>query len=759
MSEIEVQPAAPSPTAVRDRLIVLGLILITLACYWPVGTADFVNYDDNRYITDNPTVQRGLTMEGIKYAFTSPDGGYWHPITWISHMIDVELYGPKETGRHLVGVLLRTNDTLPGGHHFTNLIFHVANTLLLLAVMKRLTGTLWPSVWVAAMFAVHPMHVESVAWVAERKDVLSGLFFLLTILAYHRYTQKPDVPKYLLVVAAFIGALMCKPTTMTLPCVLLLLDVWPLNRIVIGPGFGRTLVRPVLEKLPMLLLSVGSGVISIYGTKSLNSFHSLESLPLGLRLQTSIISYARYLGKLVWPTNLAVFYPYPTSWPMAAVVGSTVLVLVITALAIWQFKRRPFVLVGWLWFLGMLVPMIGLVATGDASLSDRYTYLPYIGIFIMLAWLATEMFPKRGEQWGAVGAGVVLVCIVLSYRQTTIWRNSETLMSHAIRTTTDNWIAETNLGATLADARKESAGDHFKEAVRLRPQGITQNVNYARWLIGQNEIEEASKYILRAGKIDPADPDYLVCVARVQGLKGRHNAAVTIFNHVLSRKPRSFEAEMYLANSLLALGRIDEAEDHLRRAIKINPSLDMAYYHLGKIAALRRNPTEAIANFQRSIALAPMQGASHLDYAITLASLGRYDESMGELMAANEYLDKEKQLTELSITEHRMGQVLEKLNQPLEAAQHFVKAIDFAKQAVAKSPTEPSAHYQLAVTLKQLGDPAEAKAAATKAMDVAADAGNRYFIGQLLREFPDLTPPATRPTTVPASLPGIKYVQ
>ncbi len=755
MSETELQPVAPapSPTTVRDRMIMLVLVLLTLACYWPVGTAEFINFDDNRYVTDNPVVQQGLTLEGLKYAMTSADGGYWHPLTWVSHMIDVELYGPKDDGKHLIGTLLRTTDTLPGGHHFTNLIFHVANTLLLWVVIKRLTGAVYPAAWVAAMFAVHPMHVESVAWISERKDVLSGLFFLLAIMAYQKYVEKPDAKQYLLVAAAFIGALMSKPSTVTLPCVLLLLDFWPLNRIQIGPDFWRSIRRPILEKVPLLLLSAGISALSIYGAKSINSFHSLATLPLGLRLETSVIAYARYLGKLFWPKNLMIFYTYPDSWPVSAVAGAVALFLALTALAAWQAKRRPFLLIGWLWFAGMLVPMIGLVATGDASLADRYTYLPYIGLFVAAAWLATSLAPHRPKELIGIGAVIIVVCIGLSYLQVKTWKDSLTVMAHVIKIQPDNWVGQTNYAVALADARMKNAGEHFKEAIRLRPKSVRQNVNYARWLIDEKKIDEAKKYIQIAGNIDPGNLEYIVLVGRIRGLAGAHDSAIKLFNYVLQRQPRSFEAEMYLANSLMPLGRIDEAEQHLRRAVQINSSLDMAYYHLGKIAAGRRNATEAIVNFQQAIALSPTNGLAHLDYGITLAALRRYDEAMQELQAAADLL-KDDQLAEKSIAEQRMGQVLEKLSRQFDAAAHFVKSIDFAKQAAAAAPKEPSAAYQLAMTLKQFGNPDEAHAAAVKAMDVAAAINNQYFMHELKREFPDVPTPATRPTTSPSTLPA-----
>ncbi len=747
MSEIEPLPVIAAPNANRDRLIVFGLILLTLLCYWRVGKCGFVNYDDPKYITENLAVQQGFTGESLKYAFTSFEGGYWHPLTWLTHIFDAQLYGPKLGGDPTF------SDTLPGGHHFTNLLFHLADTVLLWYLLTKMTGAVWPSTWVAAMFAVHPMHVESVAWISERKDVLSALFFLLTILAYFRYTQKMTIGRYALVVLAFIAALMSKPITVTTPCVLLLLNVWPIRRISFGRDFWRSIGRPAAETLPLLILSVGSSAITVIGTRSLNSFKSFSDAPLSLRLETSVISYARYLKKLVWPNHLSVFYPYPSEWRASWVIGSCVLVAVITLLVVWKAKTRPYWLIGWLWFAGMLVPVIGLVVTGDASLADRYTYLPYIGLFIAVAWTAWEF----SARWRPVLAGLaiasVLACTAMSYRQVYFWQDSLTLMKHSIDVTSPNWTANMNYGVALTVAnRAAEAGPYFKEAARIQPDAIRPNINYAAYLLDHKQIDEALIYLRKAEKLDPHDFTFLAQVGHVKAMLGRHSDAVKIFALVLENRPRFADVRMYLAESLLALGRLNEARQQLEILKAGNLKVDALYYRLALIAAAQGDTVAAINNFQIAIDINPEMGVAHSGYGTTLATLGRYDEALVEYELAIKYL-KDNELTDKSLAEFHIGQVLEKKNQMRAALPHFIKSFDWINQSIAASPNDPQPQYQLAMNLKQLGRQDEAVVAATKAMELAVAGNNIFFIRQVNFQFPEVPIPTTRPSTGPTSAP------
>ncbi len=742
----------------------LGLILITLVCYWPVRNAEFVNYDDPKYITQNYDAQKGLSSEALKYAFTSTDGGYRHPITWLSHLIDVELFGPKNNGTPIFGKMLGVNTAMPAGHHLTNLLFHLADTLLLFYVLRRLTGAVWPSAFVAAMFAVHPMHVESVAWISERKDVLSALFLFLTILAYKRFVEKPSAARYAVIVVSFAAALMSKPMMITIPGVLLILNLWPLNRITLGSGFWQSLKRPLLETMPLLALSAISGLISVIDTRSINSFYTLKDLPLSMRLETSVIAYARYLVKFFWPSNMIVFYPTPDAWPKLWVVGSCVLLVIITAAVVWRARRDAVLLFGWLWFLGTLLPAIGLVVTGDASMADRYTYVSYTGLFVALAWLAYDRLERFRPVLAGLGGAIVLVCCVLSFVQATRWKDSRTLMGYAVKVDPTNWTANLNYACALMGSKDEpSAGPYFRQAVLSRPGSVITNANYAQFLINRNKIDEASVYLMNAYNINKSDGFALSQIARVQAIKGQHASAVKILKSVLEKRPRDVEAELLLVSSLNALLLHDEAEAHLRHILSFDPTQPRAYHQLGLLAAKQNKPGEALNAFKRAVQLSPEFGKAHLDFGIALANAGQYGLAMEQLDLAMQTLD-DQQLKEKSTVEFMIGRLIEKTAPPLdtakqlEAADHYLKAIDWAKKAVSDLPDDPAVNFELANLLKQVGKTDEALVAAKKAMDVASSQRHLYFMSRLAEQFPSLVP-ATMPTTGPSTTPTTAPVQ
>ncbi|CAN5582505.1 tetratricopeptide repeat protein [soil metagenome] len=751
MSETEL-PSIPStepPSALStmDRRIILGLVILVLACFWPLGQADFLSYDDPTFVTFNPYIRQGITLDTIKYAFTSFESGYWHPLTWLSHALDVNIYGP----------MIGTPRNFPAGHHFTNLLLHMGSTLLLWQVLKRMTGANLASAWVAAMFAVHPMHVESVAWISERKSTLSTLFFLLTILAYHHYLQRRTLERYVLIVLAFACALMSKPMTVTTPVVLLLLDVWPLNRIALGRGFWRSLVQPIVEKIPLFVLSAGSAYITIHSTIVVKTFYYFSDVPLKQRLETSIISYARYLGKLVWPTHLSVFYPFPPEWPVAWVAGSCVLFVVLTAIVLLLSKKRPYLFVGWMWFAIMLVPVIGLFAVGDSSLADRYTYVPYIGLFIAIAWLAMSLPKSLKPTLIGLGALSIVLCAGVTFRQVWFWRNTTTLMGHSIDVTKDNWLAELNYGLALEDTPRQSEAEaHVREAVRIRPGGAAPNLALAKILLDAKKVDEAIPHIYIAGKVKPDAWNFKTLYARALAMTGRHVEAVQMFQDILKDHPQIVEAEIYLARSMVALGQLEEAEMHLRNALKYDPGIAQVHFELAQIAAELDRPQDAIDEYEAAIALNPGFGVAHLNYGIMLAKIGKYPEAMQELTAADNFLAADD-LHERSLLEMNTALLLEKkLMRPLDASEHYIKALDFAKKLVELQPKEPAAQFELARTLNQVGQPEQAAVSAQKAMDLAVANGNRYFIIEIQRQFPNVkfklpttqtTPPASQPTT------------
>jgi hypothetical protein len=445
-------------------LIALALAVATIVVYWPVMQNRFVSFDDGVYVAQNEIVQRGLTLEGLEYAFVGASRPYWQPITWLSHMLDCQLFGLR-----------------PGLHHLMSVIIHAANTVLLFLLLLWLTGRTWASAFVAAVFALHPLHVESVAWAAERKDLLSTLFWLLAMLAYARYARRPRVGAYLLTLVPLALGLMSKPMVVTLPCVLLLMDFWPLGRFRVAflqatgearagtlAGAPASVLRLVLEKVPMLALAAAVSAVTVVMQHALGIMKNLDTLPVGARLAMAVVGYTRYIGKTVWPTNLAVFYDVPANADLWLNVGIVVLGA-LTGVAIWTRRTRPHLLVGWLWFLGTLVPVIGLVQVWEQTIADRFMYVPMIGLLVMVAWSVPAAWLER--PWGrravgAVAAAALVACSVLTWRQIFVWRNTLTLFEHALACTVDNRVALNNV-AWLYASHPDPAVRDGAEAVRL----------------------------------------------------------------------------------------------------------------------------------------------------------------------------------------------------------------------------------------------------------------------------------------------------
>ena len=443
-------PAGQDRPRVRVWATRAALAALTLLAFFPVLHSGFVNLDDSLYL--NPWVRRGFSLQGLARVWTANVANNWHPLTVLSHMLDCQLFGLD-----------------PAGHHATSLLLHLANVLLLFEVLRRMTGALGRSAAVAALFAVHPLHVESVAWVAERKDVLSALFWILGVAAYWRYALRPSAGRYLLVAAMMGLGLMAKPMVVTLPFALLLLDVWPLERLAWGPGWARRLVPLAVEKLPLLGLSAAASLVTLrYQTTSLVP---LEVLPWPVRLGNAAISIILYVERTILPRHLAVFYPIQFEIPVGRALAAAVLIAAITAAAIWQARRRPWLLVGWLWFVGTLVPVLGLVQVGRQAMADRYTYIPSIGLFLAVCWGLAALATSRLRRIVLAGAAVVaLLLATATWNQARTWHDSVTLYRHALAVTSDNWLAHVGLAKALA-ARRDWAGaaEHYRAALRLRP--------------------------------------------------------------------------------------------------------------------------------------------------------------------------------------------------------------------------------------------------------------------------------------------------
>jgi len=581
----------------RSLFIALGLLAMTVAVFGSTVGHDFVNFDDTQYVTENPPVQRGLTWTGVRWAFTTFHASNWHPLTWLSHMLDVEFYGLR-----------------PAGHHLTNLLLHGGNVLLLFWVLRRMTGALWSSAGVAALFAVHPLHVESVAWVTERKDVLSTLFWLLTMWSYVRYTEQPSAQRYLTVAVVFAAGLLAKPMLVTLPFVLLLLDYWPLGRFQPGrwsvAGTHRHAWELMKEKLPLLALSAASCVMTYRAQHAEGATQMLGPLALPVRLENAAVTYVTYIGKLLWPHNLAVFYPHPGSTlPLWQVAGAGIALSGVTALVLLMGTRRPYLPVGWFWYLGTLVPVIGLVQVGLQAMADRYTYVPFIGLFIIIVWGASDLaagWRHHQKVLGLMAGGALALCIAVSWRQVGHWRTSATLFEHALQATTDNYLAHDGLGSELArQGRLEEAERRYREALRIKPDFAEAHNNLGVLLAKQRKFEAAMAHFSEALRFGP----HLVRIHSNMGLalaqQGKSADAVAQYMDAIRLAPDMADPYNNLGLVLAQQGRLDEAVHAFREALRLNPAFTQAHINLGLALAQQNKSTEAMAHFSQALAIDP----------------------------------------------------------------------------------------------------------------------------------------------------------
>ncbi|MEN6623869.1 MAG: tetratricopeptide repeat protein [Smithella sp.] len=527
----------------------LLLTLLIFIVYSQVTHFDFVHYDDHVYVTDNYRVKGGLTADNICWALTSLDAGFWHPLTWLSLMLDHDLYGLNA-----------------GGYHVTNLIFHIINTLLLFIVLVRMTGAIRRSFFVAALFALHPLHVESVAWIAARKDVLSTFFMMLTLWGYLRYVQSPNFIRYLLVTIFFAFGLMAKSMLITLPFILLLLDWWPLNRFGLGqliPDFKQSrhwnnIGLLILEKLPLLVLVIGVSIATVVAEERAGALKPMVSYALDVRLSNALVSYILYIGKMLWPVNLAVFYPHPGLWPIWTVTLSILVLGIVSYLSIYLLKKYPYFAVGWFWYLGTLVPVIGLVQVGSHAMADRYTYIPLIGLFIALVWGSVDLCRKLRCPKVILCLPAVFTIIILcigTYIQTRYWENAITLFHHALDVTKNNYIAHNNLGAALArQGNPAAAVTQFGEALRIMPKYIEANFNMGVALADQGNFKQAANFYLRTLEIKPGFAEAHNNLAIVLVHQGLFEDALFHFRMALKIRPNYPDA---LNNLRLAMQEID----------------------------------------------------------------------------------------------------------------------------------------------------------------------------------------------------------
>ncbi len=537
----------------------VALAVLTVAAYLQVAGHGFLRYDDEEYVTANDRVKAGLSCRGAAWAITSTGtAANWHPLTWMSHMLDVSLFGLD-----------------PGRHHLHSLALHVAGAWALWLALAAGTGSFWRSGLAASWFALHPLHVESVAWVAERKDVLSGLLWMLTMLAYVRYARRPAAPGYFLTLLAFALGLMAKPMLVTLPFVLLLLDFWPLGRM--GTGSRRVPVPVLVEKIPFLVLALGVSLVTLRAQAAGGAMAGLESHPLTVRLTNALAAYAGYVAKAFWPSGLAVHYPHPGhDLPALKAALSGAFLASVTAAVLTVGRFRPHLAAGWLWFLGTLVPVIGLVQVGGQAMADRYTYLPLTGIFIMLAWSIPWPPPGRRAARAGVAAAAILsvaAAAVLTRVQTDYWRNTETLFSRAVSVTEGNWLMNNDLGAVLAgQGRRAEAERLYREAIRLKPDYESAYNNLGNVLLAQERTEEALSSYVRAMALKPGLPETYNNIGVILLRRGKAALAAGYFEQALERRESYADAHYNLGLALEAMGRRTEALSHLGRAAAIDPA-------------------------------------------------------------------------------------------------------------------------------------------------------------------------------------------
>jgi tetratricopeptide (TPR) repeat protein len=622
-------------------IICIFLVVTTLAVYWQVLDNGFVDYDDDVYVTENIRVHKGVTFDSLTWAFTSSHSANWHPLTWISHMIDCQLYGLN-----------------PSGHHLTSLLFHVANTLLLLLILVRMTGALWQSSFVAALFALHPLHVESVAWVAERKDVLSTFFMMLTVWAYLFYVKKGKVRRYLMVVLFFVLGLMSKPMLVTLPFILLMLDFWPLGRlclirdtqnVVTGQHTDErsNIFRLVWEKVPFFALAVVSSVVTFIVQERGGAVKLLEMYSIQTRIINAFVAYIEYIVNMIWPVKLTVLYPHPGNslllWK--GVVAGLALVL-ITILVIRNARKIPYLAVGWFWYVVTLIPVIGIVQVGSQAMADKYTYITLIGLFVVIAWGANDLlskWPHRKTWLGTLAAILLPVLVVLTWKQVQYWENSITLFKHTLKHTSNNLIIHNNLGFALdKQGRTEEAIEHYIQALRLKPDYAEAHNNLGIALDRQGRTEEAVEHYLQALRLRPDYAQAHNNLGIALDKQGRTEEAVRHYLQALRLRPDYVQVHNSLGFALDKQGRTEEAVKHYLQALRLKPDYAEVHDNLGIALDKQGRTEEAIEHYLQALQLKPhisfaidlFRAEVHNNLAIAFAKQGRTEEAVEHYLQA-----------------------------------------------------------------------------------------------------------------------------
>jgi tetratricopeptide (TPR) repeat protein len=633
------------------------LVVFTLAIFSQTANHQFINFDDPGYVLKNPVVRNGLTTSGIAWAFTSTAMSNWHPVTWLSHMLDVQLFGLD-----------------PAGHHLTSVLLHAMAALLLFLFLEGITGSLWRSFIVSLLFAVHPLHVESVAWVAERKDVLSCIFWSLTLIFYAAYAKKPGPLFYILSLLMFILGLMSKPMLVTLPVIMLLLDYWPLNRFpskvpspLVGEGQGGgevadgqarvpapTILLLLKEKIPFFLLSVLSAIVTIYGQHKGGAMATLVKVPLAARVENALISYIKYIALMFWPNDLAILYPFPKHISFWQAAGSAVLIAVITFAVIRYRNRFSYLVTGWFWYLVALIPVIGLVQVGGQALADRYTYIPYTGLFIILCWLLPDLMSRwhyRTIALGSLSVAAILILTIVTWHQIAYWKDDISLYQHTLAVTTDNYLILNNYGIAL-DQRGDLAGayDMFQETIRVYPRSAMAYNNLGALYVRWGNFADAANCYSKALEISPSYPFARSGLGKALAGLGRVDEAIWQFEQALSLDPNLAETHLNLALLMMKKGEREKAMMHYGAAVQLNPTSAKAPINMGSELAAEGRLGEALEYFNLALSLEPDSIEAHFNRGVALAKLGRKEEAreeftrvlqvMPESVGARQWLEK-----------------------------------------------------------------------------------------------------------------------
>ena len=699
-----------------EILILLLLVTTTIAVYQPIKNHEFTYFDDTFYVTENPSVRAGITAEGLRWAFSAEakTKAYWHPLTWISHMIDVQLFG-MDAGRHLL----------------MNLLLHIMNTCLLFFMLRRISGDLWPSAFVAALFALHPINVESVAWVAARKNVLSTFFWMLSLLVYVDYVQKPSRSKYLMLFSAFACGLLAKVMLVTLPCVLLLLDYWPLRRLSIDTSTATKVeqrksskvlrirhsqhLHLLFEKIPMMILAV---IAASFATGSLKKV-SYEIIPLTLRIENAAVSYVRYLGKLIWPHKLAYLYPFPYSVPTWQIVGALVILVVVSFACVRAYKTRPYLIVGWLWYLGTLVPVIGIMQTGLwPALADRWAYVPFVGLFIMFAWTVKDIMasrPNRKFLINPLTAIVLAFFLFNTHMQIPHWQNSFQLYAHALTVTTNNKIAHYDMGCVLdQQGHSAEASRHYELALHLDPNYPAPHINLGNSLLARGHIDPAIKHFRMALQNDPTAAIAHNSLGVALERQGNIQEAMHQYAQALQLDPDYPMAHNNLGAVLKKQGNFSDAIIHYLKALQLKPDYDEAHHNLGLLMMNSRKFKRALFHFQKALEINPENENAHIGFSAAMAAQAKIDEQITTMQLE---LTRDPNNPELQF---KLGNLYRKNGEP-------DKAIGSYQKALLYRPDFPAALKNLGITHAVKGDYYMAQSTFEKLIQIQPQDADAYY--------------------------------